>query len=77
MLLWGMLKQPEVPQQELELVTIESLVPGDHLLRKIEAAIDLEFIRDRVARPSVTSSSGRRHISRPRHPCASSPSVAG
>jgi transposase len=43
-----MLKQPEVPQQELELVTIESLVPGDHLLRKIEAAIDLEFIRDRV-----------------------------
>lgn len=43
-----MLKQPEVAQQELELVTIEALVPSDHLLRKIEAAIDLEFIRDRV-----------------------------
>jgi transposase len=37
-----------VPQQELELVTIESLVPSDHLLRKMEAGIDLEFIRDRV-----------------------------
>jgi transposase len=43
-----MLKQPEVPQQELELVTIESLVPQDHLLRKIDRAIDLEFIRERV-----------------------------
>jgi len=43
-----MLKQPEVPQQELELVTIESLVPADHLLRRIDASIDLEFIRERV-----------------------------
>ena len=43
-----MLKQPEVPQQEIELVTIESLVPADHLLRKIDANIDLEFIRERV-----------------------------
>lgn len=40
-----MLKQPEVAQQEMELVTIESLVPSDHLLRKIDAAVDLEFIR--------------------------------
>lgn len=44
----GMLKQAEVQQQELELVTIESLVPADHLLRKIDAAVDLEFIRERV-----------------------------
>jgi transposase len=43
-----MLKQPEVPQQEMELVTIESLVPADHLLRRIDASIDLEFIRERV-----------------------------
>jgi transposase len=43
-----MLKQAEVQQQELELVTIESLVPADHLLRKIEALVDLEFIRERV-----------------------------
>src|SRR5574338_1711024 len=43
-----MLKEPEVPQQEMELVTIESLVPADHLLRKIDGAIDLEFVRERV-----------------------------
>jgi transposase len=43
-----MLCAPEVQQQELELVTIESLVPADHLLRRIDAAIDLEFIRERV-----------------------------
>lgn len=43
-----MLKQPEVPQQEMELVTIESLVPADHLLRKINASVNLEFIRERV-----------------------------
>jgi transposase len=43
-----MLKEPEVPQQEMELVTIESLVPADHLLRKIEGTVDLEFIRERV-----------------------------
>ena len=29
-------------------MTIESLVPGDHLLRKIDGLIDLEFIRERV-----------------------------
>jgi len=43
-----MLKEPEVRQQEMELVTIEWLVPSDHVLGKIEAAIDLEFIRARV-----------------------------
>jgi transposase len=43
-----MLKEAEVQQQELELVTIESLVPADHLLRKIDAAVDLEFVRERV-----------------------------
>ena len=43
-----MLKKPEIPQQEMELVTIESLVPSDHLLRKIDAAVDFEFIHERV-----------------------------
>lgn len=43
-----MLKKPEAPQQEMELVTIESLVPEDHLLRRIDSSIDLEFIRERV-----------------------------
>jgi hypothetical protein len=60
----GMLREPEVRQQEMELVTIESLVPADHLLRKIDAAIDLEFIRERVRhlywgqRPTGTRSGG-------------------
>jgi len=44
-----MLKTPTAYQHELEMVTLESLVPADHLVRKIAAAIDLEFIRDRVA----------------------------
>jgi transposase len=43
-----MLKNPEAQQHELELVTIESLVPADHLLRKIDRAVDFEFIRERV-----------------------------
>lgn len=44
-----MLKAPTAYQHELEMVTLESLVPADHLVRKIAAAIDLEFIRERVA----------------------------
>lgn len=44
-----MLKTPTAYQHELEMVTLESLVPGDHLVRKIARAIDLEFIRERVA----------------------------
>ena len=32
----------------MEFVTLEELVPKDHLLRKIESAIDFEFIRERV-----------------------------
>jgi transposase len=43
-----MLKKPEVEQQELELVSIESLVPAGHLLRKVDETVDFSFIRDRV-----------------------------
>ncbi|OQA62237.1 MAG: Transposase DDE domain protein [bacterium ADurb.Bin270] len=32
----------------MEFVTLEELVPGDHLLRKVEKAIDFGFIRERV-----------------------------
>ncbi len=31
------------------MVTLEGLVPADHLLRKIDAVIDFSFIHDRVA----------------------------
>ncbi len=41
-----MLKKPSPVQTELEMVTCESLIPSDHLLRKVEAAIDFRFIPD-------------------------------
>ncbi|WP_246165072.1 IS1182 family transposase [Pigmentiphaga aceris] len=44
-----MLRAPIPHQHELEMVTLESLVPADHLLRKIAAAVDFEFIREKVA----------------------------
>ena len=44
-----MLKKPAPEQTALEIVTLDSLVPKDHLLRKIDAVIDFSFIHDRVA----------------------------
>ncbi|EIZ1174006.1 IS5/IS1182 family transposase, partial [Vibrio vulnificus] len=44
-----MLQEPTPQQYELEMVTMEQLVPKDHLVRKIDNAIDFEFIRDEVA----------------------------
>ena len=44
-----MLKTPTPAQQHLERVTLEMLVPKDHLLRKIDATVDFEFIRAQVA----------------------------
>jgi transposase len=43
-----MLKKPEVQQHELEMVSVESLVPSEHLLRKIDRVVDFGFIHDRV-----------------------------
>ena len=44
-----MLKKPAPEQTALEMVTLDSLVPKDHLLRKIDAVIDFSFIHDLVA----------------------------
>tara|TARA_R110000787_G_C13397146_1_gene443143 strand:+ start:54 stop:1424 length:1371 start_codon:yes stop_codon:yes gene_type:complete len=44
-----MLKNPSPEQTTLEMVTLESLVPKDHLLRKIDAVIDFSFIHDLVS----------------------------
>ncbi len=44
-----MLQAPSPQQYELEMVTMEQLVPQNHLVRKIDKAIDFEFIRDEVA----------------------------
>ena len=44
-----MLKSPAFEQTAIEMVTLDQLVPKDHLLRKIDAVIDFSFIHDRVA----------------------------
>lgn len=43
-----MLTEQREKQSELEFISIEDLVPRDHLLRKIDKTIDFEFIRDKV-----------------------------
>ncbi len=44
----GHVETPNGQQTELEMVTIESLVPSDHLLRKIDKVMDFSFILGRV-----------------------------
>jgi transposase len=44
-----MLKKPSPQQTALEMVSLNGLVPNDHLLRKIDAVVDFSFIHDRVA----------------------------
>ena len=41
-----MLKTASPQQSEFEMVTLEQLVPADHLLRKIDVAVDFGFIRE-------------------------------
>ena len=43
-----MLKEPAPQQYQFEMVTLDELVPEDHSVRKVDAAIDFEFIRDAV-----------------------------
>jgi transposase len=43
-----MLREPSPQQYQFETITPDELVPEDHLVRKIDAAIDFEFIRDAV-----------------------------
>lgn len=44
-----MLKPPTPTQYELEMVTLEELVPQDHLLRLIDRYIRFDFIREQTA----------------------------
>lgn len=44
-----MLKRPAPEQTALEIVTLDQLVPADHLLRKIDRVIDFSFIHDLTA----------------------------
>jgi transposase len=45
-------------QKHYELISIEDLVPQDHMLRKIDKYIDFSFIDDKV-RPLYSSDNGR------------------
>jgi transposase len=53
-----MLKRPAPEQTALEMVTLDQLVPKDHLLRKIDRAIDFSFIHDLTA-PLYCADNGR------------------
>ena len=53
-----MLKRPAPEQTALEMVTLDQLVPKDHLLRKIDRVIDFSFIHDLTA-PLYSPDNGR------------------
>jgi transposase len=44
-----MLRESSPQQYQFETITLDELVPEDHLVRKIDAAIDFTFIHDAVA----------------------------
>ena len=35
-------------RKQLKVISIEDLVPKDHLLRKVEGALDFSFVRDEL-----------------------------
>ncbi len=43
------MKESSPQQYQIEMVTLEELVPNNHLVRKVDAAIDFNFIRDEIA----------------------------
>ncbi len=53
-----MIRRPGPVQTSLEIVSLEQLVPADHLVRKIEAAVDFSFIHDLTA-PLYCADNGR------------------
>ena len=53
-----MLRRPGPEQTAIEMVTLDELVPPDHLLRKIDAVVDFSFIHDLTA-PLYCADNGR------------------
>lgn len=53
-----MIKKSYAKQTEMEMVTIEDLVPQDHILRQIEENYDFEFVRERLE-PYYCKDNGR------------------
>jgi len=54
----GMLRSYRDKQQSFELVSLEELVPQDHLLRKVDTYIDFSFIYEKVS-PLYCADNGR------------------
>ncbi|CAH0191621.1 hypothetical protein SRABI133_01676 [Peribacillus simplex] len=53
-------KHDSIQRDQLEMITLDQLVPSNHLVRKMEAAIDFSFIYDlvkdmysEIGRPSI------------------------
>ncbi len=53
-----MIQRKEGTQRELEFISIEELVPSDHLLRLIDSSMDFSFVRKRLY-PLYSSNTGR------------------
>ena len=53
-----MLRQQREKQQKMNLVIMEQLVPEDHLLRKVDRAVDFSFIYELCA-PLYCADNGR------------------
>src|SRR5574344_1864612 len=51
-------KYQDESRREIQIISIEDLVPQDHILRDIDRAIDFSFIYDEVA-PLYSSDTGR------------------
>lgn len=65
MIYWDRLKKPAAEQTALERVTLDGLVPKDHLRRKIDGVIDVSVIHDRG--PGLYPAGNGRWI---RHECS-------
>jgi hypothetical protein len=54
-------KQTQINRDQIEMIALDQLVPADHLVRKMEAAIDFPFIYPLVA-PMYSNDRGRPSI---------------
>jgi hypothetical protein len=61
---WCIIRKPLPQPTALEIVSLDGLVPKDHLLRKIDAVIDFSFIHDRVAGGFIARTTGVRRLIR-------------
>lgn len=53
-----MIKNEYVKQTEFETVTVEQLMPAEHILRQVDASIDFSFVRERME-PLYCKDNGR------------------